>query len=263
MNRLSKYQTPRHPLRGMPETDLVSAQTVRWFQTTQGEAVLRAEMEAIQPILEKLFGYHILQLGFSDEHSLIDDSPVGHKIVFASSYRAGSSKPVAVNEELPLANESIDVVVIHHALDFTADSHRLLREATRVLRPGGHMLIIGFNPYSVWGFWKLFKSKKIVPWSGRFIAKGRVTDWLKLLNLHIDTVSYGLHFMPLKFSKLVKHAPGLEKFGNSIRSPLGGVYYIHCSKQVVPLTPILPRWIPLPARPSVMPAAENVRAKIH
>ncbi len=257
MNLFSKYETRRRLLRGMPEADLVSAQVAQWFQTTQGEAVLRAEMEAIQPTLEKLFGYHILQLGFSDKHSLIDDSPVGHKILFAPSYRAGSSRPVAVNEELPLANESIDVVVIHHALDFTSDSHRLLREAIRVLRPGGHMLIIGFNPYSVWGFWKLFNWKKIVPWSGRFISKGRVTDWLKLLNLHVDTVSYGLHFMLLRFSKLLKHASNLEKFGNSIRSPLGGVYYIHCIKQVLPVTPILPRWRPLRARASVIPAAEN------
>lgn len=263
MNLLSKHETRRRLLRGMPDADLLSSQVAQWFQSPQGEAVFRAELEAVQPCLEKLFGYHILQLGFSEEHSLIADSPVGHKIIFAPSHRLGSKKPVALNEELPLSSDSIDVVAIHHGLDFTSDSHRLLREASRVLRPGGHMLIIGFNPYSFWGFWKLFKRKKYIPWRGRFISKGRVIDWLKLLGLHIDSVVYGLHFMPLKLSKLLKHASTLEKFGNRIHSPFGGVYAIHCIKQVVPLTPLLPRWKSLRARATVMPAAENVRAKIH
>lgn len=262
MNLLSKHETRRRLLRGMPDADLLSAQVAHWFQSPQGEAVLAAEKEAIHRALEKLFGYHILQLGFSEEHSLIQQSPVGHKIIFSPTYRAGSTKPVADNEELPLSNDSIDVVVIHHALDFAANSHRLLREATRVLRPGGHMLIVGFNPYSFWGFWKLFKRKKNIPWRGRFISRRRVSDWLSLLDLHIDSVNYGLHFMPLTMSKLLQRATSLEKFGNKMRSPFGGAYYIHCVKQVATLTPILPKWKPLRARASVMPAAENVRAKI-
>ncbi len=262
MNLLSKHETRRRLLRGMPDADLLSSQVAHWFQSPQGEAVFRAEKEAIHAALEKLFGYHILQLGFSEEHSLIDQSPVGHKIIFSPNYRPGSTRPVANNEELPLSSDSVDVVVIHHALDFATDSHRMLREATRVLRPGGHMFIVGFNPYSFWGFWKLFKRKKNIPWRGRFISRGRVTDWLKLLDLQIDSVDYGLHFMPLTLSRLLRRANSLEKFGRKMHSPFGGAYYVRCIKQVAPLTPIVPRWQPLRARSSVMPAAENVRAKI-
>ena len=262
MNLLSKHETRRRLLRGLPDADMLSNQMAHWFQSPQGEAVLRSERETIHAALEKLFGYHILQLGFSEEHSLIEQSPVGHKIIFSPSFRAGSKRAVASNEELPLTSDSVDVVVIHHALDFAENSHRVLREAARVLRPGGHMLIVGFNPYSCWGIWKLFKRKKNIPWRGRFISKGRVSDWLKLLDLHIDSVRYGLHFMPTKMSKLLSRADSLEKFGNKIRSPFGGAYYIHCINEASPLTPIVPRWRPLRARGAVMPAAENIRAKI-
>lgn len=263
MNLLSKHETRRRLIRGMPDSDILATMISQWFQSPQGYAVWDAEQKLVSPVVSRIFGYHILQIGCSEEHSLIADSPAGHKIIFAPSYRRGGKNPVANNEDLPLANDSIDAVVLHHALDFTEDSHKLLREATRVLRPGGQMVIIGFNPYSHWGIWKLFKRKVNIPWRGRFISRRRLTDWLRLLDLHIDNVRFGLHFLPLKNRRLLGHAQKLEKVGNRLRSPLGGAYVIVCLKQVVPITPVLPRWRPLTTRASVMPAAENIRAKIH
>ncbi len=263
MNLLSKYETRRRLLKGLPDFVALNPLVSRWFQTPQGAAVFAAEKALVEPILEHLFGYHILQVGCSEEYSLIDASPAGQKILFSPAYRPGTKGAVANNEELPLATDSIDVVVVHHALDFTQDSHKLLREVTRVVRPGGHLLILGFNPYSSWGLWKLFKRKIHVPWRGRFISRRRVSDWLKLLDLHIESVQFGLHFLPLKFSRLLRHAQGMEKMGNRFNSHLGGAYAILCTKQVIPLTPIVPRWRPLRARPSAIPAAETIRVKIH
>lgn len=263
MNLLSKHETRRRLLRGLPDSDLLGTLVGQWFQSPQGAEVLRAEQEIVTPILSRLFGYHILQVGCSEEHLLIEDSPVGHKIVFSPAYREGLRNAVANNEELPLADDSIDVVVIHHALDFTDDSHKLLREATRVLRPGGQMLIVGFNPTSFWGLWKLFKRKVNIPWRGRFISKRRLSDWLRLLDLQVDSVDSALHFLPLNYSRLLRQAGRFEKFGSKLGSPFGGAYLILCVKQIIPITPIIPRWRPLRSRTAAIPAAENVRAKIH
>ena len=263
MNILSKHETRRRLLRGVLDSDQLSELVGQWFQSPQGIAVLRAEQALVTPIISRLFGYHILQVGCNNEVSLIEDSPVGHKISFVPVHRPGSTQPVANNEELPLANDSIDVVVLHHALDFTDDSHRLLREVTRVLRPGGQMLIVGFNPMSHWGLWKLFKRKINIPWRGRFISRKRISDWLQLLDLHIDSVNYGVHFLPLNFSRLLRYADKIEKFATSVKSPFGGAYFILCVKQRIPLTPILPKWRSLRSRATVVPTAENVRARIH
>lgn len=123
------------------------------------------------------------------------------------------------------------------------------------------MLIVGFNPVSYWGFWRIFKRKIHVPWRARFISRRRLTDWLHLLDLKIDRVSYGLHFSPLKYSRLLKHAARFERLGNRLSSPLGGAYFVLCVKQVATITPIVPRWQAIPSRATVIPAAENVRAK--
>src|ERR1019366_694210 len=54
-------------------------------------------------------------------------------------------------EALPFDAASLDLVVLPHALELARDPHRTLREVERVLVPEGRVLIIGFNPASLWG----------------------------------------------------------------------------------------------------------------
>ena len=234
-----------------------------WFESPLGAAVLAAEQALVRPLLDRLFGYHILQIGCNVDYLLIEHSPMSHKLVFAASWYPGLRYPVADNEQLPLATDSMDVVVIHHGLDFTGDSHRLLREATRVLRPGGQMLILGFNPLSLWGVYRVFKRRTAVPWQGRFIARRRLSDWLQLLNLRIEEIHHGLHFPPLTLASVLRQANSLERFGHRTGSPFGGVYVYRCVKQVVPITPVVPRWHPLRTPAAVIQAAENARLRLH
>ncbi len=48
---------------------------------------------------------------------------------------------------LPVADESMDVVTIHHVLHFLDDPGRAIREAARTLRADGHALIVDFAPH--------------------------------------------------------------------------------------------------------------------
>jgi ubiquinone/menaquinone biosynthesis C-methylase UbiE len=49
--------------------------------------------------------------------------------------------------DLPLANDSFDAVIVHQVLHFLDDGARAIKEAARVLRPGGRLLVVDFAPH--------------------------------------------------------------------------------------------------------------------
>src|SRR5690606_41499692 len=85
---------------------------------------------------------------------------------------------VCEEQAWPLGEHAADVVVLQHGLDFSLSPHGLLREAARSVRPGGHLLIIGINPWSSWGMRHYFVGDGFR--QARCIAPSRVYDWLNL-----------------------------------------------------------------------------------
>jgi len=49
--------------------------------------------------------------------------------------------------DLPLGNDSFDVVILHQVLHFLDDGVRAIKEAARVLRPDGRLLVVDFAPH--------------------------------------------------------------------------------------------------------------------
>jgi len=49
--------------------------------------------------------------------------------------------------DLPIADDSFDVVILHQVLHFLDDGARAIKEAARVLRPGGRLLVVDFAPH--------------------------------------------------------------------------------------------------------------------
>ncbi len=229
-----------------------------WFKTPLGKVLLAQEKRLLEGLLARRFGYHLLQLGCSDI-PMYDSSPINHKFSLALDVHNKQHMAVASTDAIPLSTNSIDLVLLHHALDYSDNQHQLLREASRILIAGGHMLIVGFNPLSTWGIRNRMQRRQgCSPWNAHQLTALRVTDWLKLLEFQIESIHYGLYCLPFNKPRLIRYSAFGGKLAGRMNWPTGAVYVISAKKQVAPLTPIHTEWRRFPV-PVGIPAAENIR----
>lgn len=226
-----------------------SAQLNRWFQKPLGQHLLSEEVEVLQKILPHLFGYHLLQIGNVGYGCLLDSSRIMHRCVLSLSANMIDKPYTSVYgsaDALPFANESLDVVVLPHVLEFEENPHEILREVERVLIPEGYIIILGFNPLSFWGVWRwLFARRDTAPWSGRFLSQLRIKDWLALLGFEVK--DYKTFFFWLPFHKRIRFWKKIGVAGN-----FGAVYVLVAKKRVATLTLLKSKW---KTAPTLVPEA--------
>lgn len=228
----------------------------RWFDSALGRYLLDVESRLLESTLARRFGYHLLELSCADV-TMHGGSPIGHKFSFAPNEHATRHQAVAKAEAIPLATESVDLVLLHHALDFSDNQHQLLREASRIVISGGDIVIVGFNPYSIWGLRRKLDWHKREPWTAWMLSPIRLTDWLKLLDFQVEQIQYGVYSLPVNRPRLLRYFSSVEKAARRLNWPTGGIYVITAKKQVLPLIPAYPQWKKSPVRVGV-PAARNL-----
>lgn len=216
-----------------------------WFETPLGKSLLAEEQEAINDGLQCVFGYHLLQLGVSGRLDLTSESRISHRFILHPHIEPNQRlSGITDFNHLPLPAEAIDAVVLHHALDYSQSPHHLLRESARILIPRGHLIIVGFNPWSLWGFCsRIARLFTVVPrWRFQYLRLGRLLDWLALVDMEPIAIYKGYFSPPLPQEKAIKHLQWLEGWGKRLRLPWGGFYMIVARKDHIPLTPIKPAW---------------------
>jgi len=145
-----------------------------WFDSHVGVQLEKAEQIVLDEILSDLFGYYLVALAHPLQAEKFAASRVSRQMLMnicAQDYRPPLN-PFGLQGEahrLPLQTDSVDVLVLPHILEYSRHPHEVLRETERVLIAEGHVVILGFNPFSIWMLWKLVLGwRKTAPWCGAF-----------------------------------------------------------------------------------------------
>lgn len=238
-----------------------------WLATPLGQALLEEERSLLEPELQDLFGYHLLQISIDAALDLTRGSRISHRFSLTPQIGTqGSLSPmVADYHDLPLSAESVDLVLLHHLLDYSQTPHRVLREVTRVLIPRGHLVIVGFNPWSLFGAWRWLARcfSRRPRWRHQALRIGRMLDWLQLLDLELVHVTQGFYRPPIQGPATLRHLHWLERWGKKLHCPWGGIYIIVARKDVGAAIPLKPQWDKLRTLPGLEGAKSMRRQKNH
>jgi SAM-dependent methyltransferase len=210
-----------------------------WFTTPLGQYLLEKEQSYLDDVTSDVFGFHALQLGLPGV-DMLRASRIAHRMRIAATHRPDV---YAKSHELPLATQSVDLVVLPHVLEFAAGPHEILREVDRVMMPEGRLVIVGFNPWSLWGMrGSIGSSRNEFPWNGRFVSLLRVKDWLALLGFDVNAGRLVAYAPPFKSENLRRRFAFMEPAGDRWWAVGGAVYMLQAIKRVRGMRLLTPAW---------------------
>jgi len=158
---------------------------------------------------------------------------------------------------LPFPPSSLDLVVLPHTLELSADPHQVLREVERVLVPEGRVVISGLNPASLWGFRQgrgrlagrlglsaLGAPNLYLPEAGEFIGPWRLRDWLRLLGFEVESERFGCYRPAVRTHQWLQRSAWMDRAGARWWPIFGAVYMVVAVKRVRGMRLLGPAWKP-------------------
>ena len=214
-----------------------SPAVMEWLATPLGRRCLANEQRLSRQALERVFGEQFLQIGaWGARDSFLRYARTQRRALL--DWRPGVAADILSNpEQLAVATDSVDVVLLPHTLERTPSPHALLREVDRVLRQDGHLVVLSFAPGGFWGLRHLLSSRGYPAGRERLIREGRLRDWLELLSFDVPAATRYCHTLPIERFKQLRVLPR-EEWAQRWLPVFSGGYLLKAQKRVQPLTPV-------------------------
>lgn len=210
-----------------------------WLETPLGRYVLAWEQAKLDLVLADIFGFNAVQIGLAHLDLLR-----ANRMPFR--FQCCGEGPAAVRgdpQQLPFATHSLDLVLLPHVLEFSENPHQILREVDRVLVPEGSVVVVGFNPFSLWGLRRMLAGKRgEAPWQGRYISVPRLRDWFALLGHETRAGAFGCYVPPVRQEKWLARWQFLEAAGDRWWPIAGATYIVQSIKRQAGMRLITPKW---------------------
>jgi SAM-dependent methyltransferase len=222
----------------------LTADLQAWFETPLGAYLLASEQAYFDQEVADVFGFNALQMSLCRQDFLRANRMAFHCRVGPLSFDTqGTAQARSDFHALPILSNSADLVLLPHVLEFSESPHQVLREVVRILMPEGHVIVSGFNPWSLWGARQAFdRRREQFPLCGQFINLPRLKDWMALLGIEIAAGRMCCYIPPVVSERWIDRMSFLEAAGERWWPFAGGVYFLHGIKRVQGMRVITPQW---------------------
>ncbi len=228
-----------------------------WFDSPPGRYLLEWEQARFDEAVADVFGYYSLQLGMPMLPGLRANRMPHRWLALGADHATPLENPapwsanlLAHAVALPFPDDSLDLLLLPHTLEWSHDPHTALREAARVLVPEGRLVISGLHPASLWGLqqqWARLQQRVGAgalhwPEGVQLIAPWRLRDWLQLLSFELEELRFGCYRPAVRSAAWLQRWAWLDGAGERFWPILGAAYFVVAVKRVRGLHLLKPAW---------------------
>ena len=174
-----------------------------WYRSPLGQEVARVECASVQRLLANTFGYYLVQIGVIETfQDALASSRIRHRILIPSEPTRRPAWPqiLARANQLPLATDSVDAILLPHTLDFVARSAGRPERGRACPDPRGACRYPGLQcPERLGCAGSLMgRARGRAPWCGRFRTAAQIGKWLSALGFDIEVCEHMLYRPPFR-----------------------------------------------------------------
>jgi SAM-dependent methyltransferase len=212
-----------------------------WFRTLPGALVVDMELKELDRFLPAIPGQIAIQIGGPSNLRLLQKSNMRH-VYYCSDQPAWMGDGTRLQcdfSALPFDSDSVNLIILTHALSFVDEPIKLLEEIYRVLKPGGQLILLGFNRFSWWSVVRRKRKQIGYPWMGQFYSIRQVKRWLSQCGYGLIVNKSFCFFPPLKKRPSSKWINLGEVLGQVFIPKMGAVHLVYAQKKVAGANPLV------------------------
>ena len=215
-----------------------------FYASALGQAASRSVSMAIASVWPGGPSEDLLGLGYAVPYIERFAGEANHPIAFMPAAQGAvhwpSKGPNATalvdNADLPLSNASVDRLLMVHLLEHAENPYEALKEAWRILKPGGSLIAVVPNRTGVWA-----RFDHTPFGTGRPFSRGQLSELLKDIQFTPSAWSDALHFPPTARMRIPRWYGRLENIGRRLWPAFAGVIVVVAVKRMYQGLPVAGR----------------------
>jgi SAM-dependent methyltransferase len=211
-----------------------------FYRAPLGQVARRLILARFRALWPDVTGARLMGLGYTTPYLRVFQEEAERVTAFAPAAQGvirwpqeGPAQVCLTDEDvLPLADESMDRILMVHVLEHTEARSAMMREVWRVLAPGGRLLVAVANRRGIWS-----RADHTPFGHGSPFNEKQIDQLLRACMFTPLASEFALYVPPSQRGLSLWSAPAWERLGREWGLPLPGVVLVEATKQMYGAVP--------------------------